>query len=202
MCVCTVNLPKGINEINFISLQCVLCMHWRNRELYAKEGKTQRRVVALAICERLTIVWFFSRITTLEINATVCNNMRDVDAMLYVTLLTINWDLFAIIFYYFIRCIWKKCARRHLIHLIVSTLCVCACVWDWHTHESPFVYTNTAQFCICTVYTGKHSSFAHSLTPMYGWFNGDQFWLRILSNDVHIFHAYECHNLYTRLLCV
>lgn len=79
MCVCTVNLPKGINEINFISLQCVLYI-----------VTTQRRVVALAICERLTIVWFFSRITTLEINATVCNNMREVDAMLYVTLLTIN----------------------------------------------------------------------------------------------------------------
>lgn len=59
---------------------CVFAVHRRNRELYSK--RKHSGVLSLSVCERLTI-FFLYQITTLEINATVCNNMRDLDPMRY-----------------------------------------------------------------------------------------------------------------------
>lgn len=61
----------------------------------------------------------------------------------------INWDLFAIIFYYFIKCLWKKCARRSWF--ISAGCCVYVCIISIASaHPLLLVLFGQARVCVCT----------------------------------------------------
>lgn len=131
--------------------------------------KTQRHVVAL--CVNVLQFW----ITTLEINATVCNicvtwtrcheHIETHTCRIQFLLLTINWDLFAIIFYYFIRCIWKKCARRHWfiwLYLVSASACMCN-VYVYHIGIREFCLYKHCNFCIHSWFTHTHTHYGDSM---------------------------------------
>lgn len=61
----------------------------------------------------------------------------------------INWDLFAIIFYYFIiKCLWKKCARRSWFICLVCIISIA----HIYSHASIIIIVPNVCVCVLCVY--------------------------------------------------